>query len=221
MMCLSYTGSTASSVVMLFPPTSSRKVVLLQNAATITKLSKLYAFLVATWISTGNIHADVDSDSDDESGSGTDVESSLPGDVDVEKGIPIPPTSPSVPNATVIATNASTASGPPRAVNAGIRPVPKWIKEFRANLVAVADDIRALRETTEIAKWEGSIRGKWPKEMYVKLLDVQSEMAGSLAQLGGALGHLDNDWRVNFIRRSRFLNPHFVRTFLSLSYIVY
>ena len=66
MMCLSYAGSTASSVVMLFPPTSSRKVVRLQNAATITKLSKLYAFLVATWISTGNIHVDDDSDSDDE-----------------------------------------------------------------------------------------------------------------------------------------------------------
>jgi hypothetical protein len=219
-MCLSYAGSVASSIVMLFPPTSSRKVVRLQNAATITKLSKLYAFLVATWISTGNIHVDDDEDSDSEPASGTDAESSTTGDVDVEKGVPIPPSS-SAPNATVSVRTASTAGGPPRAATAGIRPAPKWIKEFRANLVAVADDIRALRETTEIAKWEGSIRGKWPKEMYVKLLDVQSEMVGSLAQLGGALGHLDNEWRVNFIRRSRFLNPHFVRAFLSLGYIVY
>jgi hypothetical protein len=30
--------------------------------------------------------------------------------------------------------------------------------------MALADEIGAIRVLTELAKWEGSIRGKWPQQ---------------------------------------------------------
>lgn len=43
-------GCVASFIVMMFPPTSGRKAVRLRNAAIITEISSLYAYLLSTWI---------------------------------------------------------------------------------------------------------------------------------------------------------------------------
>lgn len=40
----------------------------------------------------------------------------------------------------------------------------QWTAHFRARLMALADEIGAIRVLTELAKWEGSIRGKWPQQ---------------------------------------------------------
>ncbi|KAJ7302791.1 hypothetical protein DFH08DRAFT_826257 [Mycena albidolilacea] len=86
----------------------------------------------------------------------------------------------------------------------------QWTAHFRARLMALADEIGAIRVLTELAKWEGSIRGKWPAAEYARLLDVQVDMIGSLAQLAAALSHLENDWRVNFVHSSKVLNSNFI-----------
>jgi hypothetical protein len=63
----------------------------------------------------------------------------------------------------------------------------KWIREFRIRLITIGGDIQTIRELTELAKWEGSIRGAWPAEEYTRLVDVQSEMISALAQAGFTL----------------------------------
>jgi hypothetical protein len=50
-------------------------------------------------------------------------------------------------------------------------------------LIALADQIQSAQQMTELAKWEGSIRGKWPIEEYRALIAAQNEMIGGLAQV--------------------------------------
>lgn len=65
-----------------------------------------------------------------------------------------------------------------------------WGQDFRTKLIALADQIGTARQMTELAKWEGSIRGKWPVEEYEKLIQAESEMISGLAQVCGI--HLYN-----------------------------
>jgi hypothetical protein len=62
-------------------------------------------------------------------------------------------------------------------------PAP-WMENFRTRLMELANEMRAIRMLTELAKWEGSIRGKWPAVEYARLIDIQVDMIGSLAQVG-------------------------------------
>ena len=117
------------------------------------------------------------------------------------------------------------------------QPTPaSWLPEFRNRLLAQAEKINILRGMTQLARWEGSIRGSWPVEEYARLVDVQSDMISSLAhvrctsvchhrarliiifdlKLGGALGHLEDNWRLTFLHSTKVLNPHFVSLGLGL-----
>jgi hypothetical protein len=58
-----------------------------------------------------------------------------------------------------------------------------WTAVFRARLLALAEEIHTIRELTGLAKWEGSIRGKWPSAEYTRLVNVQAEMIVSLGQV--------------------------------------
>ncbi|KAK7451262.1 hypothetical protein VKT23_012602 [Stygiomarasmius scandens] len=99
-------------------------------------------------------------------------------------------------------------------------PNTRWKAEFRRRLLNAADSLAATRSLTAIARWEGSIRGKWPVEEYMRLLDVESEMISSLAQLGGALSHMDDEWRVQFLHSTRALNPHFITDVMAVFSLV-
>lgn len=57
----------------------------------------------------------------------------------------------------------------------------EWIPGFRDRLLAVAAQLQAVKVQTMIAKWEGSIRGAWPGDEYMKMANVQTEMISSLA----------------------------------------
>ena len=58
-----------------------------------------------------------------------------------------------------------------------------WVKPFRRRLVAVTAQVQADKQQMMLASWEGSIRGRWPKHEYVKLLEVQEEMIAVLSQV--------------------------------------
>jgi hypothetical protein len=58
-----------------------------------------------------------------------------------------------------------------------------WVKVFRKKLVAISSQVFAGKEQMVLASWEGGIRGRWPKEDYVKLTEVQEEMIAVLAQV--------------------------------------
>ena len=58
-----------------------------------------------------------------------------------------------------------------------------WASSFRSNLAAVALQLRSLKDTARLARWEGSVRGHWPYAEYERLVDVQLEMISVLAQV--------------------------------------
>jgi hypothetical protein len=58
-----------------------------------------------------------------------------------------------------------------------------WVGDFRAHLIALADQIQAVQQMTELARWEGSIRGKWPIDDYRALIGAELEMISGLAQV--------------------------------------
>lgn len=58
-----------------------------------------------------------------------------------------------------------------------------WVQPFRRRLIAVTSQIQAGKQHLMLASWEGSIRGRWPKEEYVKLTEVQEEMIAVLSQV--------------------------------------
>lgn len=51
----------------------------------------------------------------------------------------------------------------------------------RKKFLALAAQLQAVKTQTAIAKWEGSIRGAWPGDEYMKLANVQTDMTSSLA----------------------------------------
>jgi hypothetical protein len=58
-----------------------------------------------------------------------------------------------------------------------------WVKPFRQRLIAVTAQIHANKQQMMLATWEGNIRGRWPKDEYVKLTEVQEEMIAVLSQV--------------------------------------
>lgn len=58
-----------------------------------------------------------------------------------------------------------------------------WLQEFREKLISLSDQAQSVKQMTELAKWEGSIRGKWPVEEYYQLVDAEYEMISGLAQV--------------------------------------
>jgi Aromatic acid exporter family member 2 len=62
-------------------------------------------------------------------------------------------------------------------------PFTSWIKPFRRRLVAVTAQLHAGKQHMMLATWEGNVRGRWPKEEYFKLTEVQEEMIAVLAQV--------------------------------------
>ena len=60
---------------------------------------------------------------------------------------------------------------------------PKWTEAYRKRLIGLSGQIQALRQMTAIAKWESGLRGRWPIEDYNSLVQTESQMLGSLAQV--------------------------------------
>jgi len=58
-----------------------------------------------------------------------------------------------------------------------------WVKPFRQRLIAVTAQIHAGKQQMMLATWEGNIRGRWPKDEYFKLTEVQEEMIAVLSQV--------------------------------------
>lgn len=58
-----------------------------------------------------------------------------------------------------------------------------WVQPFRRRLIAVTTQIQAGKQHMMLAAWEGNIRGRWPKDEYAKLTEVQEEMIAVLSQV--------------------------------------
>ncbi|KAI0266396.1 hypothetical protein BC834DRAFT_969435 [Gloeopeniophorella convolvens] len=91
-----------------------------------------------------------------------------------------------------------------------------WVKSFRSRLVAVHLQIQAGKQMMMLASWEGNIRGRWQREEYVKMTQVQEEMIGVLSQLGGALWKLDTKWRISLLHHTKVVDPNFISDLVSV-----
>lgn len=58
-----------------------------------------------------------------------------------------------------------------------------WVKGFRRQLIGVMNQILASKQQMMLAAWEGSVRGRWPHEEYIKLTGVQEDMIAVFSQV--------------------------------------
>lgn len=80
----------------------------------------------------------------------------------------------------------------------------------RKKFLALATQLQAVKMQTAVARWEGSVRGAWPFEEYMKLANVQTDMMSSLALLASALAQVDPALRAGFLQRTMAVNPNFI-----------
>ncbi|KAJ6532417.1 hypothetical protein B0H19DRAFT_1272709 [Mycena capillaripes] len=94
----------------------------------------------------------------------------------------------------------------------GWTPAPPLLDPRRITLMKLADEMQAICALTELAKWEGNIRGKWPAVEYNRLLAIlwMSLLCIYFPQFRGALGHLGNEGRAMFVHSSKALNLNFI-----------
>lgn len=59
----------------------------------------------------------------------------------------------------------------------------KWPTKFRRDFTKVGAKIQLLKQRTNIARWEGSFRGRWPAKEYKRLNMVETEMLSFIAQV--------------------------------------
>jgi hypothetical protein len=91
-----------------------------------------------------------------------------------------------------------------------------WVKGFRRQLIGVTNQILASKQQMMLASWEGSVRGRWPHEEYIKLTEVQEDMIAVLSQLGGALWQLDTKWRLSLLHHTKVVDPNFISDVVSV-----
>ena len=104
----------------------------------------------------------------------------------------------------------------------------KWVQSFREKILPLAQQMQGLKRQTLTAKWEGNLRGAWPIEEYITLVEKEFDMLAALTQVRtyahatrskvsihfiqtfGALTHLDPSWRLSLNHQTLILNPDFV-----------
>lgn len=218
------TGSAASFIIMMLPPKSGRKVVRLRNAATINKLAQTYTFLMSAWIRTDFERTEQDRREEDPLSEDAIAAGQDPAN---EKQL----------NNTGGSSMHSKGLDPRKFPN-------QWKEPFRQKMVSVISQLQGVLQQTEMARWEGNLRGHWPHKDYVRLAQVQLEMtacmsqvsllslsqpftAGSMgvipiftfaspaSQLAGALWKMDDEWRVSLLHHTNVLNPNFIQDVLT------
>ncbi|PAV21583.1 hypothetical protein PNOK_0154000 [Pyrrhoderma noxium] len=76
-------------------------------------------------------------------------------------------------------------------------------------LMAIRMKLRRSTALMANVPYEFSLRGKWPKERYKVVCEIQMEIAYLLSHLRSVTEHLELSWARAFLRRTRFLDPEF------------
>ncbi|KAL5495894.1 hypothetical protein ACEPAI_1358 [Sanghuangporus weigelae] len=76
-------------------------------------------------------------------------------------------------------------------------------------LIASRLKLRRSKALMANVVYEFSLRGKWPKERYVGICEIQLEIAYLLSHLRSVTEHLELSWARAFLKRTRFLEPEF------------
>ncbi|KAH8111150.1 hypothetical protein DFH11DRAFT_644694 [Phellopilus nigrolimitatus] len=77
------------------------------------------------------------------------------------------------------------------------------------DLIAIRLKLRRSLALMTNVTYEYSLRGKWPKERYNTIYEIQMEIAYLLSHLRSVTEHLELSWAQAFLKRTRFLEPDF------------
>ncbi|KAH8111149.1 hypothetical protein DFH11DRAFT_1880050 [Phellopilus nigrolimitatus] len=77
------------------------------------------------------------------------------------------------------------------------------------DLIAIRLKLRRSLALMTNVTYEYSLRGKWPKERYNTVYEIQMEIAYLLSHLRSVTEHLELSWAQAFLKRTRFLEPDF------------
>lgn len=58
-----------------------------------------------------------------------------------------------------------------------------WADPFRKRVISLLEQLQSMQIATSMAKFEGSIRGAWPSELYTQLLTHERDMAAAFGQV--------------------------------------
>lgn len=166
------TGSAASFIIMMLPPKSGRKAVRLRNASTINKLAQTYTFLMSAWIRTDFERTEQDRREEDPMSADAIAEGQDPAN---EKQL----------------NNIGGSSLHSKGIDARRFP-NEWKGPFRQKMVFVISQLQGVLQQTEMARWEGNLRGHWPHKDYVRLAQVQLEMTACMSQVRRSLSILSS-----------------------------
>ena len=78
------------------------------------------------------------------------------------------------------------------------------------SLIALRAKLRRLNATSANVVYEVSLRGRWPRERYQKLFEVQMEIAKLLSHLLSVIKNLPDPYRRALLRRTRLSDPLFI-----------
>lgn len=93
-------------------------------------------------------------------------------------------------------------------------------KAARARMLSLRAKLNASKLHILQSTYELTLRGDWPKEEYMRILQLELNLMGSLAQLGQALKRLGPEDRRIIARRTAFLNPALIADVTSTFFLV-
>ncbi|GAA6054812.1 hypothetical protein NBRC10513_007431 [Rhodotorula toruloides] len=82
------------------------------------------------------------------------------------------------------------------------------------NLAALRARVNRTVQARAMARYELSLQGPWPSDLYASLQALQMEMLDMLGQFCMVLSKLDTNWTKALLHRTQFANPRFLQDVL-------
>ncbi|GAA5991944.1 hypothetical protein JCM11641_001599 [Rhodosporidiobolus odoratus] len=83
------------------------------------------------------------------------------------------------------------------------------------NLTALRQRVNRTVQAKAMARFELSLQGEWPSDLYASLQSLQMEMLDQLGQLAGVISKLDEKWTKALLHRTQLSNPRFLQELLA------
>ncbi|GAA5833075.1 hypothetical protein JCM11251_006506 [Rhodosporidiobolus azoricus] len=88
------------------------------------------------------------------------------------------------------------------------------------NLTALRQRVNRTVQARAMAKYELSMQGEWPADIYASLQALQMEILDMLGQFAGVISRLDAKWTKALLHRTQLSNPRFLQELLSTIQLV-
>ncbi|GAA5852458.1 hypothetical protein JCM9279_003454 [Rhodotorula babjevae] len=93
-------------------------------------------------------------------------------------------------------------------------------KNIVKNLAALRMRVNRTVQARAMARYELSLQGDWPSDLYASLQALQMEMLDQLGQFCAVTAKLDAKWTKALLHRTQFANPRFLQDVLTTLYLI-